>query len=93
MESRDLIPHLFRTEYRKIVSVLVRRFGFKHLETAEDITSDTFFTATQSWGIEGIPDRPTAWLYQVAKNKAINFLQRQKRLDKILSSELASNKK
>ena len=28
----------------------------------------------------------------MAKNKAINFLQRQKRIDKILSSELASNK-
>ena len=90
MESRDLIPHLFRTEYRKIVSVLVKRFGFRHLEIAEDITSDTFLTATQSWGIEGIPDRPTAWLYQVAKNKAINFLERQNRFDKILSNDLKS---
>ena len=53
MSSANLIPHLFRTEYSKIVSVLVKRFGLEHLEIAEDIASDTFLTATQSWGIEG----------------------------------------
>ena len=90
MNSVDLIPHLFRTEYRKIVSVLVRRFGLEHLEVAEDITSDTFLTATQSWGIEGVPDRPTAWLYQVAKHKAINFLQRQTRFGEIMSYDFKS---
>lgn len=88
MSSANLIPHLFRTEYSKIVSVLVKRFGLEHLEIAEDIASDTFLTATQSWGIEGAPDRPTAWLYQVAKNKAINFLQRQNRLDRIIANDI-----
>lgn len=91
MNSVDLIPHLFRTEYRKIVSVLVKRFGLEHLEVAEDITSDTFLTATQSWGIEGVPDRPTAWLYQVARNKAINFLQRENRFAKIMSHDLKTD--
>ena len=75
MKQDELIPHLFRTEYRKIVSVLARRFGFAQLETAEDITSETFLTATQTWGLQGIPKNPTAWLYYVAKNKAKNFLQ------------------
>ena len=51
-------------------------FGFEQLETAEDITSETFLTATQTWGLQGIPKNPTAWLYFVAKNKARNFLQR-----------------
>src|SRR5688572_8459620 len=76
MKQDELIPHLFRTEYRKIVSVLAKRFGFEQLETAEDITSETFLTATQAWGLQGIPKNPTAWLYYVAKNKARNFLQR-----------------
>lgn len=91
MDTRDIIPHLFRTEYRKIVSVLGKRFGFEHLETAEDITSDTFLTATQSWGVEGIPDNPTAWLYQVAKNKALNFLHRQNHFDKKIFTDLGNN--
>ena len=76
MEQGALMPHLFRTEYRKIVAVLCNRFGFGQIEIAEDIASDTFLTAVQSWGLEGIPSNPTAWLYTVARNKAINHLQR-----------------
>jgi RNA polymerase sigma factor (sigma-70 family) len=76
MEEQHLIPHLFRTEYRKIVSVLCRHFGFEQMEIAEDITSDTFLAAAQTWGIEGPPNNPTAWLYHVARNKARTFLQR-----------------
>lgn len=76
MEEQDLIPHLFRTEYRKIISVLCRHFGFEQMETAEDIASDTFLAAAQTWGIEGPPKNPAAWLYHVAKNKARTLLQR-----------------
>ena len=76
MEQQELIPHLFRTEYRKIVSVLCKRFGFDQIEIAEDIASDTFLAATQTWGLEGVPENPTAWLYNVAKNKAKNYLHR-----------------
>jgi RNA polymerase sigma factor (sigma-70 family) len=76
MPGEELIPHLFRTEYRKIVSVLCNRFGFEQMEIAEDIASETFMTAAQSWGITGIPPNPPAWLYNVAKNKAKNYLQR-----------------
>ena len=70
MENNELIPHLFRTEYRKIVSVLCKTFGFHEIEIAEDIASDTFATAARTWGLNGIPENPTAWLYTVAKNKA-----------------------
>lgn len=76
MERQELIPHLFRTEYRKVVSVLYKRFGFDQIESAEDIASDTFATAAQTWPMNGIPENPTAWLYNVAKNKAKNYLQR-----------------
>jgi RNA polymerase sigma factor (sigma-70 family) len=76
MSHEEIIPHLFRTEYRKIVSVIAKRFGFEHLEVAEDIASDTFLTASQSWGLNGPPENPTAWLYNVSKNKAKNYLHR-----------------
>lgn len=77
MAHDELIPHLFRAEYRKIIAVLCKRFGLAQIETAEDIASETFLTASQSWGIEGTPANPAAWLYSVAKNKAVNFLKRQ----------------
>jgi RNA polymerase sigma-70 factor (ECF subfamily) len=88
MQNPELIPHLFRTEYRKIVSVLCRRFGFDEMETAEDIASDTFLTAAQAWSYKGIPPNPTAWLYNVAKNKAKNHLQRNTLFETKVSPEL-----
>ncbi|MCF2506127.1 RNA polymerase subunit sigma [Dyadobacter sp. CY107] len=72
-----IIPHLFRTEYRKIVSVLCRHFGFREIEIAEDIASETFQVAMQAWGLEGLPPNPAGWLYNTAKNKAKNYLHRE----------------
>jgi RNA polymerase sigma factor (sigma-70 family) len=76
MTNDEIIPHLFRTEYRKIVSVLCRKFGFEHMAIAEDIASETFLTAAQTWGVNGPPPNPVAWLHNVARNKASNHLQR-----------------
>lgn len=74
----ELIPHLFRTESGKIAAVLCRHFGVEYLELAEDITSDTFLAAMETWPYKGVPANPTAWLYTVAKNKAINHFARDK---------------
>jgi RNA polymerase sigma factor (sigma-70 family) len=70
MDHPELIPHLFRTEYRKITAVLCKLFGIDHIEIAEDIASDTFLSAAETWSIKGLPPNPVAWLYTVAKNKA-----------------------
>jgi RNA polymerase sigma factor (sigma-70 family) len=77
MEQQELIPHLFRTEYRKIVAVLCKTFGIAHLGAAEDIASDTFLQAAETWSIRGLPPNPVAWLYTVAKNKAKNHLRHE----------------
>lgn len=82
MNQSEILPHLFRTEYSKIISVLCKQFGFYQIEIAEDITSETFLTASQVWGIQGTPENPTAWLYVVAKNKAKNLIHRDSILKK-----------
>jgi RNA polymerase sigma factor (sigma-70 family) len=76
MSEQELLPHLFRTEYQKIISVLVRHYGFEQLSVAEDIASDTFLIAAETWGIKGLPENPVAWLYTVAKNKSRDLLRR-----------------
>jgi RNA polymerase sigma-70 factor (ECF subfamily) len=91
MAQAELIPHLFRSEYRKIVSVLYKRFGFDQIEVAEDIASDTFATAAQTWGINGAPPNPAAWLYSVAKNKAKNHLQRMSVFENKVITEVRQN--
>jgi RNA polymerase sigma-70 factor (ECF subfamily) len=88
MEEKELIPHLFRTEYRKLVSVLCYLFGIEHIEVAEDIASDTFLAATELWSVKGVPDNPTAWLYVVAKNKTKNYLKRDSLFKEKLVADL-----
>jgi RNA polymerase sigma factor (sigma-70 family) len=77
MQQQELIPHLFRTEYRKITAVLCKLFGIQHIEIAEDIAADTFLQASELWGLRGLPENPVAWLYTVAKNKAKDYLKRE----------------
>src|SRR5215204_4834529 len=76
MEKEHLIPKLFRTESVKITSVLCKYLTIRNIEVAEDITSETFLLALETWPYKGIPENPTAWLYVVAKNKAKNYLAR-----------------
>lgn len=79
----QLIPHLFRSEYGKIVAAISHHFGLHQMEMAEDIASETFLKAMESWPYHGLPANPTAWLYTVAKCKALNSLRKAKTGDKI----------
>lgn len=88
MHQDELIPHLFRTEFRKIVSVLCKRLGTDQIEIAEDIASETFLLAMETWSFKGIPENPVAWFYTVAKNKTNNHIARQKIFDDKVSSEI-----
>ena len=89
MQQPELIPHLFRTEFRKITAVLCKRFGIEHMEIAEDLASETFLSALEIWPYNGIPENPTAWLYHVAKNKAKNYFIRNKIFTEKISPQLS----
>ena len=93
MDDNDIIPHLFKTEYSKMVSVLTRSFGLDHIETAEDIVSETFLSALDIWTYKGKPENPTAWLYSVAKNKLKNQLVRKNTFRKIAFEQLNGKNK
>jgi len=92
MNELELIPHLFRTEYRKIISVLCKLLGIAHIQTAEDITSNTFLLASETWGQKGIPANPTAWLYTVSRNKTLDLLRHNKIFNETISHELNHSK-
>lgn len=61
-----------------MVSVLTKIFGTENLETAEDVIQQTFIDAINVWKLKGIPDNPSAWLFRVAKNKAIDIIRKNK---------------
>jgi RNA polymerase sigma-70 factor (ECF subfamily) len=88
MEQQELIPHLFRTEFRKITAVLCKHFGTEHIGIAEDIASDTFLLAVETWTYKGLPANPAAWLYTVAKNKAKNFIHRNRVFSETIVTEI-----
>jgi len=90
-KDKELIPHLFRTEYSKITAVLGKFFGFEHIEIAEDIVSDTFMLAAETWGQKGLPDNAVAWLYAVAKNKAKDYLKRNQLFSDKIAAAVAYN--
>jgi RNA polymerase sigma factor (sigma-70 family) len=78
IEVDSLIDHLFRHETGKMVAVLTRIFGPEHIELAEDVVQDSLVEGIKQWSWKGIPDDPSAWLFRVAKNKAINIINREK---------------
>jgi len=84
----EIIPHLFRNESSKIISVISKNFGIEHLEAAEDIVSDTFLLASETWGLKGLPENPSAWLYRVAINKAKDYCKRNQLFAKKVAAEI-----
>jgi len=81
----QLVGHLFRIEAGKMAAVLTRLLGTEHFDTAEDIVQDTLLKAMESWRMRGIPDNPSAWLYKVVHNKAIDWVRRHQSQSKILN--------
>ncbi|MBC7874533.1 MAG: sigma-70 family RNA polymerase sigma factor [Ferruginibacter sp.] len=79
----ELVDHLFRHESGKMIAVISRLLGLTNLETAQDIVQDTLLQAMNTWSYRKIPANPSAWLYAAAKNKAIDFLRREKRFREI----------
>lgn len=76
METK-LIDHLFRHHSGKMVSVLTRFFGLRHLDIIEDAVQDTFVKASLSWRNKH-PNNPEAWLTKAAKNRVIDIFRKLK---------------
>lgn len=84
-KENESLKYLFQQEFSKMVAVISKLFGLEHIELAEDIVSETFLLAAESWKVKGIPKNPTAWLYVVAKQKTLQHFRRNKILnDKII---------
>lgn len=75
-EINQLVDHLFRRESGKLVALLTGLFGPDQIQLAEDVVQDALMEAITQWSFAGVPNNPSGWLYRVAKNKAINHLNR-----------------
>lgn len=78
-ELHGLVDHLFRRQAGQMVATLARVFGAEHLSLAEEVVQEALVTALQQWSWHGVPDDPAAWLFRVARNRALDQLRRRKR--------------
>src|SRR3984957_5657428 len=74
------VDGLYRSQFGKMLSSLLRFSNEIDLELAEDIVQDTFSAALVSWEKDGLPDHPAAWLFRVSRNRALNKIRESKKL-------------
>jgi RNA polymerase sigma-70 factor, ECF subfamily len=74
MAERSPIEQIFRDEYGKVVSSLIRQVG--DFEIAEDSVQEACEAALKQWADSGLPPNPGGWLMTTAKRKAIDKLRR-----------------
>ncbi|WP_433081210.1 RNA polymerase sigma factor [Dactylosporangium sp. CA-052675] len=87
--SPTTIERVFREEYGRAVSVLVRSFG--DLDLAEEAVQEAFAAAVQRWS-EGVPPSPAGWIITTARNHAIDRLRREaRRAEKHAEADLIYN--
>ncbi len=87
MTTPRLVEHFFRHEYGRLVAMLSRRVGVQHLEAVEDAVQSALMIALESWTVAGLPDNPSAWLFQVAHNDLVGELRQRTRRLRILDED------
>ncbi|MFF0183791.1 RNA polymerase sigma factor [Streptomyces sp. NPDC005244] len=69
------IEAVFRAEYGRAVSVLIRFLG--DIDLAEEAVQDAFTTAVAKWPETGTPPSPAGWIITTARNRAVDRLRRE----------------
>ncbi|MEM7587559.1 MAG: sigma-70 family RNA polymerase sigma factor [Acidobacteriota bacterium] len=78
----QLVDHFFRHESAKLVALLTRVFGLHNLDLVEDVVQSALLRALESWKFKGVPADPTAWVYRVARNRALDVIRRRSTAEK-----------
>jgi RNA polymerase sigma-70 factor (ECF subfamily) len=79
-DTHRAIDAIWRIESARIIAGLARMV--RDVGIAEDLAQDALVAALQKWPAEGIPDKPGAWLMATAKHRALDWLRRNKLLER-----------
>jgi RNA polymerase sigma-70 factor (ECF subfamily) len=71
---QDALVEAHRREWAYVLAATVRVTG--DLDVAEECAQEAYVAALESWGRDGVPARPGAWLTTTARNKALDRLRR-----------------
>jgi RNA polymerase sigma factor (sigma-70 family) len=67
------LSSVLRAEWPLLIGAALRIVG--DLQTAEDVVQETLLTALDRWPLQGVPDRPGAWLTTACRNRARNVVR------------------
>jgi RNA polymerase sigma factor (sigma-70 family) len=76
--THQAIAALWRIESAKIVASVARLV--RDIGLAEELAQDALLAALEHWPLQGVPEKPGAWLMTAAKHRALDLLRRQKTL-------------
>lgn len=80
--AQQAIDQLYRQHYGKLVASLLRFSREIDLDIAEDLVQDAFAAALVNWGTQW-PDNPAGWIYSVCRNKALNRLRMERKMNRL----------
>ncbi|HLY09935.1 MAG TPA: RNA polymerase sigma factor [Planctomycetota bacterium] len=79
-DPRPAIDAVWRMESAGLIAGLTRMV--RDVGLAEDLAQDALVAALERWPVSGIPEHPGAWLMATAKHRAIDWLRRDRLLDR-----------
>ncbi len=88
--AAETIDALYKEQASRLLAVLVRIFGSRNFDLAEDVLQEAFRKALVTWNEQGIPENPAAWLMTAARNQAIDVIRTQ-RNQKKFADDLAKH--
>jgi RNA polymerase sigma factor (sigma-70 family) len=79
-EAHRAIHAVWRIESAKLIAGLTRMV--RDVGLAEELAQDALVAALERWPETGVPENPGAWLMATAKNRGLDVLRRNKRLER-----------
>ncbi len=73
--AQSAIEDLARHSYGRLIAYLAARSG--DVAGAEDALSEAFVAALKKWPVDGVPEKPEAWLLHAARNRLIDAARHQ----------------
>ncbi|MEU8363840.1 DUF6596 domain-containing protein [Nonomuraea sp. NPDC048882] len=73
--SQEVLARVVREHAGRLAASLVSLLG--DFAAAEDLVQDAVETALRRWPVEGVPERPDAWLFTVARRRGLDVLRRE----------------
>jgi RNA polymerase sigma factor (sigma-70 family) len=80
--AQRAIEMAFREHRTQVLAALVRRL--RDFELAEDVLQEAFALALERWAQDGAPNSPAAWLFTVARNRAIDRMRSPRAAERAL---------